>query len=69
MPKPQRAADLHLTLGESEALSDAAFAFVDYGEEIKLPWNCDLNDEEEFKFVGFVMAVRAYLSAMSPEIT
>lgn len=53
-----------LFTGEDLALSDAAFAFADYGIEFKLPWNCDLDDLERDRFTALLQACRAYHAAM-----
>jgi hypothetical protein len=53
-----------ITNDEAEALSDAAMAFANVGEDFKLPWNCDLDDEERGRFIGLLEACRAYHKAM-----
>ena len=51
---------------DADALSEAAMKLAEYGIEIRLPWNCSLDDPERNQYDGFVAACRAY-AAMAPQ--
>lgn len=48
------------SLEEADAISCAALEMAGVGIEIRLPWNCDLDDLERSQFEGLVAACRAY---------
>ncbi len=50
---------------EKHAIVDAAAALEENGIEIRLPWECDLDDLERERYRGMLAACRAYYKTMT----
>ena len=50
---------------EKHALIEAAAVFEDYGVEIRMPWEGNLDDREQEFFNSLVRACRAYHERMN----
>lgn len=56
-----------ICLAEQDAISEAAMAMADAGFEIKLPWNCNLDDSERAAFDALLKACRDYRHSLDED--
>ena len=53
---------------DADALAEAAMVLAEHGIDIRLPWNCSLDDLERDQYEAFKRACRAYADNIYAEI-